>query len=219
MSLNVAWLELESELNDLSRHLRDFAAQKHGITASTHFSTVDECLLEGLLSRVWQAWGGFCRSCIIHSCLGTNNAAGVVIPGLPDAITLEHVSGAAIRAKNAKSPYWPFPNGLLRYEPTWGDLGVLSKLITRLLPTNHAQMLAAFSSGSSHVKAVQLIRNCAAHNHVQNFQEVRELHPSYIVFPITHPTHALFWVVPSSSDFLITHSIDGMKEMALTAVS
>lgn len=219
MLLSAAWVQLEAELNSLSLHLRDFAALKPLLNSSTQFSVLDECILEGLLSRIWQTWGGFCRTCVIHSCLGTVDASGVIVPRLASAESEAHVSGAAIRAKQSKRPYWDTPNEALRLEPTWGDVDVLTKVLTALRPDNFAQMLAAFSSGYSSVKALQLIRNCAAHNHIQNLAEVETLRSSYIVFPITHPTQAMFWVEPQSTDFLITHAIDDLKGAALTAVS
>ena len=80
-------------------------------------------------------------------------------------------------------------------------------------------MLAAFSSAHSIAKAVQVIRNGAAHNHMQNLQEIGNLRSKYSVFPISHPTHAMFWVEPSSNDFLVTHAIDALKDAALIAIS
>src|SRR6516162_521570 len=99
MPLDVVCAELESDLDSLSQHCRDFAAAKPVLDASSHFSLLDECLLEGLLSRVWQAWNRFCRKCVIESCMGTTGATGLHIAGLPDAITEQHVSSAAIQAK------------------------------------------------------------------------------------------------------------------------
>lgn len=220
MSLSPALTELEADLDLLATHVRDFAAKKPVLTASANFSLPDECLLEGLLSRIWQAWNRFCRHCVIQSCVGTVDAAGVMVPGLPDAITEAHVSGAAIRAKKQpRPPYWGFPNSQLRSEPTWGDANVLTVILTRLNPTNSPKMLAAFSSAHRGAKALQVIRNGAAHNHAQNLTEIMMLRSAYSTFPIAHPTHAMFWVEPRSSDFLITHAIDVLKDAASVAVS
>jgi hypothetical protein len=220
MALHSAWTELELDLDLLAALIRDFAATKPFLNSPAHFSVRDECLLEGLLSRIWQAWSGFCRHCVIKSCVGTVDAAGVTIPGLPDAITEAHVSGAAIRAKKQPSPpYWGTPNSQLRSEPTWGDADVLALVLTRLRPANSPKMLAAFSSAHSRAKAIQVIRNGAAHNHMQNLQEIMMLRSAYSAFPISHPTHAMFWVDPSSNDFLITHAIDTLKDAALIAIS
>jgi hypothetical protein len=219
MGLEVLWLQFKAETDLISGHARDFAA-KRTRAAATDFSFGDECLLEGLLSRLWQSWNTFCRSCAIESCIGTADALGNKIAGLPGAASEADVSGAAILAKkSATGPYWSSPNHQLRSEPTWGDVDVLSTLLTRLNPTNHSKMLAAFSSHSQSAKTLQTIRNGAAHNHHQNFSEIQKLRSAYVVFPITHPTHAMFWIEPKSKDFLVTHLIDDLKVAGYSAVT
>jgi hypothetical protein len=219
MALPNVWTIFEQDLDSQSAHIRVFAAAKT-ITSSTDFSFHDECLVEGLLSRIWQTWNQFCRSCVIESCVGTTTVGGMGIPALPDAVSEAHVSGAAINAKkSATGTIWGTPNSMLRLEPTWGDVDVLVKILTRLRPSNSANMLAAFSSSYPSAKALQLIRNAAAHNHSQNMSEVLTLRPSYIVFPIVHPIQALFWTEPASRDFLVMHAIGELKAAGLTAVS
>jgi hypothetical protein len=220
MTLSAAWTQLSLDMDSLSQHLRNFAAAKPILNSSIHFSLLDECLLEGLLSRAWQSWGAFCRTCVIDSCVGTVNGAGVAIAPLPQATSEPHVSGAAIVAKQKRNPpYWGAPpNTLLRVEPTWGDVDVLVKIVTRLSPTNAPQLLAAFSSGHASAKALQLIRNGAAHNHAQNFADIQTLRSSYVVFPISHPTQAMFWIDPDSSDFLATQAMESLKDSGEAAI-
>ena len=218
MTLDAVWAELESDLDSLSQHFRDFAAAKPVLDASSHFSFLDECLLEGLLSRVWQAWNRFCRRCVIESCMGTADAKGLPVEGLPDAISEHHVSSAAIQAKRQAKPYWGAQNSVLRYEPTWGDIDVLAKILTGLRPTNFTKLLAAFSSGYPSAKALQVIRNGAAHDNVQTRNDINALRSTFLVFPIGHPTHAMFWIEPTSKDFLITHVIDELKDSGRIAI-
>ena len=144
----------------------------------------------------------------------------MIIAALPDAASEAHVSGAAIRAKKQPNPpYWGVPNTVLRAEPTWGDVDVLVKVLIRLRPANFAPLLAAFSSGHQSSKALQLIRNGAAHNHIQNLNDIQMLRSAYLVFPIGHPTHAMFWIDPKSSDFLITHAMQELKEAGFAAIT
>jgi hypothetical protein len=219
MALVAAFSSLESELDVLATELRAFAARRGPVAASNQFSLLDECLLEGLLSRVWQAWCNFSRTCVVHSCLGATTASALV-PPLALATSEAHVSSAAIRAKNkANPPYWGATNTVLRAEPTWGDVDVLNKILTKLRPNNHTQLLSAFSTIYSSAKALQTIRNGVAHHNVQTMDKVRRLQSSYVVFRITHPTHALFWTEPSSNDFLVTFAIDELKVAALAAVA
>lgn len=219
MALHDLQTQLEQELDSLSIHLRDFASAK-SLGAPSDFSFLDECLLEGLLSRVWQSWNFFCRHCVIESCVGTTDASGTAIAGLTDAASEEHVSSAAIKArKDPKGPYWGTTNSALRAEPTWGDVDVLIKILARLQPKNSARMLAAFSSSYASAKALQVIRNGSAHNHGQNMKEIQALGSAYLVFPIAHPTHAMFWTEPRSKDFLVTHAIDELKSAGSSAVT
>jgi hypothetical protein len=220
MALATHCTQLDNELDVLSRHLRDFAAAKSPVSTPAGFSLLDECLLEGLLSRIWQSWCKFCRECVIESCLGTTCSNGNVVAGLPDAVSEAQVSGAAIRAKrHNKPPYWGAPNTELRYEPTWGDVDVLATILTCLRPVNYTQLAAAFSSGHPSAKALQIIRNGAAHNHPQKLIEILALRSTHVAFPISHPVHALFWIEPLSADFLVTHAIEELKGAALAAIA
>lgn len=108
---------------------------------------------------------------------------------------------------------------MLRIEPTWGDVDVLVNVISRLRPNNATQLLAAFPAAHSSSKALQLIRNGAAHNHAQNMTEIQTLNSAYIVFPINHPAQALFWVEPHSNDFLVMNAIQEIRDASLVAVS
>lgn len=220
MALYTRWTELCAELDRLSGHLRDFAAAKSTIASAADFAEKDECLLEGLLSRTWQAWCTFCRACVCESCMGTHDGNGVAIAAHPHALSEGHVSGAAIRAKNTPNPpTWGNVNALLRVEPTWGDVNVLATIIPRLAPANQGQLLAAFSAASHGARALQLIRNATAHNNSQTVSDVQNLRSGYIVFSLTHPIQALFWTEPASGDFLILWAIEELRDAGLAAIS
>jgi hypothetical protein len=220
VALAATFNTLDVELHILAGELRSFAASRAPLSAASRFSLRDECLLEGLLSRVWQAWCNFARTCIVDSCMGTVSASGATVTALVDAHSEPHVSAAAIRAKNKQNPpFWGATNTVLRVEPTWGDVDVLNKILTKLRPNNHPQLLAAFSSIYSSAKALQTIRNGAAHRNAQTMAEVSSLQSSYVVFRISHPTHALFWTEPTSRDFLVTFAIDELRVAAQAAVS
>lgn len=220
MALYARWTELCTELDRLSGHLRDFASARPTIASASDFAEKDECLLEGLLSRTWQAWGAFCRACICESCIGTLDGSGISITAHPYAVSESHVSGAAIRAKRTPTPpTWGNVNTLLRSEPTWGDVNVLATVIPCLAPANQSQLLAAFSAASSSARALQLIRNATAHNNAQTMAEVQSMRSAYIIFPLTHPVQALFWTEPISSDFLVFWAVEELREAGLAAIS
>ena len=74
----------------------------------------------------------------------------------------------------------------------WGDADVLTNILTRLRPENSGNLLAAISTVHAKAKALQTIRNGAAHNHAQNLSEIQLLQSAYVAFPIAHPTHSMF---------------------------
>lgn len=220
MPLGDLFARLAADFDRLSLHFRDFAARKARVNDPTHFSELDECLLEGLLSRAWQSWCLFGREFVVESCRGTVDASGTPIAGLIAAVSDEAVSGAAIRAGRAPaSPsYWgASPNSMLRKEPTWGDADVLVRILQRLSPTNAGKAQAAISNAWQYCKAVQTIRNGTAHNNPQTLVDVRSLASSYVAFPITHPTQALFWIDSTTSDFLITSAVASLLDAAESA--
>jgi hypothetical protein len=221
MSLFASWVLFADEADVLGKHLRAFAASRPSMTSASGFSLLDECMLEGLVSRVWQSWGLFCRACVIESCIGTVDGSGSHVAPHPLALSEAHVSGAAVRAKtkSVKSPYWGSTNNILRYEPTWGDVDALARVIPRLGCANQSQLLAAFSNGSQSAKAIQRIRNAAAHRNSETMLEVLAIRSQYIVFPVSHPVHALFWTEPSSGDFLVTAALNVLVESAFDAIS
>jgi hypothetical protein len=106
------------------------------LQAAADFTLDDVCLLEGILSQIWQTWCRFCRTVVVESCLGTQQVSGASIPGLPNALSDLHVSGAAISAWRKKKPTWKTTNSVLRHEPTWGDVDILLDIVRGLSPAN-----------------------------------------------------------------------------------
>jgi hypothetical protein len=220
MALYAVWTQMCDEFDVIDGHLRGFAKNRPAINSHSHFTFVDECLLEGLLSRLWQAWCGFCRGCLIESCCGTTSGAGQQIAGHPLARAEACVSAAAIRAKGKGTVVWGGTNSVLKREPTWGDVDVLvGKVVPDLNPVNQSQLLAAFSSASDAAKALQRIRNASAHFNSQSLADVTSMQSKYVAYPITHATQALFWVAPSTGVFLALDAIEALREAGLNAIS
>lgn len=221
MTLYASWVQLADEVDAVVAHLRSYASSGAAVTSAGRFSFQDECLLEGLLSRSWQAWCNFCRSCIVKSCLGTTDGSGLQVVAHQFAFAEEHVSGAAIRAKAQKNkpPYWGNSNLLLRAEPTWGDVDILARVIPRLGCANAGQLTAAFSSCSISAKAIQTIRNASAHHNTQTLAEVLAIRSSYITFPLTHPIQALYWTEPLSGDYLAISALGELVDGGLAAIT
>jgi hypothetical protein len=221
MSLQPILTTMSDMFDECTSEISVFLANKRtSIVASSDFTIGDECLLEGVLSRAWQGWGNFCRSIVVTSCLGTTTSNGVAVPAHPDAHSEQHVSGAAKRAKDtATPPTWGKINALLRHEGTWGDTDLLATILPRMAVPRTSELLAAFSQANDSAKALQTIRNAAAHNNFQTLQEVNNLSSKYVAFRITHPIQALFWTVPSSGDYLLREALDDLKDNASIAIT
>src|SRR5512135_3146770 len=89
----------------------------------------DIVFLDGLLSYTWQAWCKFCRDLIVHSCLGARTKAGAVLPATAVPPTVQRVSHLAIRGSKGQQGVPNATNTVWRYEPTWGDVAALVKII------------------------------------------------------------------------------------------
>lgn len=219
MSLFVALSKLADELDVHSSLFEAFVAAHPIINSASALDVRDECLLEGHVSRVWQAWCHFWRTCVLDSCLGTVDGNGVVVVAHSSASAPDVVSSASIRAKKGSRPFWQGSNSILRLEPTWGDTDSLATIVSRLAPANETQLLAAISSAHGSAKRLQSIRNCSAHLNFQTLAEVRACQTSYLSFPISHPVQSLFWVDPTSNDYLFVKVVEELKDAALAAIS
>ena len=186
-------------------------------TDASDFTTDDLCLLEGVLSRIWQAWCRSCRETIIQSCLGTNDLSGAVA-ALPAALSAAHVSAASIQAKRKQTVTWTNQNTTLRFEPTWGSIDALLDIIHDLAPTNATKFNGMCTLASSGAKVLQAARNAAAHHNPQTLAELLRLSTSYTTFPTNHACQSLFWIETTSSDYLLPQAVQELKDAATHAV-
>tara|TARA_R110000868_G_C10740942_1_gene752394 strand:- start:280 stop:741 length:462 start_codon:yes stop_codon:yes gene_type:complete len=153
--------------------------------------------------------------------MGTTDGNGIAITPVAGAISEEHVSAAAMHANNKNTPpaNWIKTNSILRKEPTWGDIDVLTKIASNLSPSNASQINAAISTVYTTAKDIQIIRNATAHTNHQTILEVRSIMTRYVVFPTNHPIQATLWTVHSTSDFLLANAIEELKMASLSAIS
>jgi len=221
MSLLPIWTLMSVQFDKCESEIATFLANKSTtITSARDFSLTDECLLEGVLSRAWQEWGNFCRSVVVQSCLGTATSSGVAVPAHPEALSEGHVAGAAKRAKATPAPpTWRKQITLLRNEVTWGDTDTLATILPLMAVPRASHLLAAFSQAHASAKAMQTIRNAAAHTNHQTLQEVAGLSSKYLAFQTTHPVQALFWTAPHSGDYLFRDALADLKDNASDAIT
>jgi hypothetical protein len=213
MSIDALQSVMEAELNDITALYEEIATASN-LASSADFSLENECVLEGVLSRAWQTWNRFCRELIIESCLGTTNLSGP-IAGHPSATSIVAVSMAAIRVRRHLMPVWRGANSVLRDEPTWGDVNVLLDLIAGLGPSNATSLNDLCTVAGPGARTLQAVRNATAHTNAQALANLARLSSSYVAFPITHPTHAMFWVSAISGELLFLDALEHMRDAAM----
>jgi hypothetical protein len=206
--------------NDLAESIRAYEelATTKTFTRASDFTHEDICMLEGILSHTWQDWCRFCRVLIMESCRGTVDMSENQLPQLPGALSEHHVSGAAARIKQRRTPIWGFQNTILRFEPTWGDVDVLTDIITGMAPANSATLLGMCTLASPSSKILQGTRNAAAHHNHQTVSDLLRMSGVYTTFPITHPCQALLWVENSSGMYMFPGAIEGLVTASIHAV-
>lgn len=208
---------LERELSESIRAYEELATKKTFAQASD-FVHEDICMLEGILSHIWQGWCHFCRDLIIESCMGTTDISGNHFAQVTGAVSEQHVSFAAIRIKQNRAPIWGQQNLVLRYEPTWGDVDVLTDIITGTGVANGTTLRGMCTMASPGAKILQKVRNAAAHHNFQTVAELQRLSGAYISFPISHPCQALFWVEGTTGEYLLPEALDVLMMASMHAV-
>lgn len=136
-------------------------------------------LTEVLLSDVWQSWCKFCRDLYLSSCRGCVARNGQRIHSLPHDQSWQRLGYLAKRASQNNNPT---PQGHLsfaiRKEPTWGDIDIFLRIISRIQPQNQQTLLSAYGSFSN-LKQLQRVRNACAHKNVETMSDVRQLSSDY----------------------------------------
>lgn len=206
--------------NDLAESVRAYEelATARTFAQASDFVHEDICMLEGILSHVWQGWCRFCRSLVIESCTGTIDLSGNICPQLPGALSEQHVSAAAIRIKQRRTPIWGSQNAILRHEPTWGDVDVLTDIIRGTALSNSGALLGMCTMASPSAKILQGARNAAAHHNSQTVSDLYRISGTFTTFPISHPCQALFWVENSSGKHLLPAAIEGLITASMYGV-
>lgn len=81
----------------------------------------------------------------------------------------------------------------MRYEPTWGDISALIKMVNALAPANKSQLLTALGLPFTGPKHIQMVRNCAAHKTIENLASLRnELALTYAISGAITPAEVVW---------------------------
>jgi hypothetical protein len=195
----------------------DRAFDRHAV-AGVRRRTDRSAMQEGLVSAIWQAWCAFCRETILASALGTTTSAGAPVSSPYVGRTEMEVCYVA-RQLALKVPVTTIKAlGGRHMEPTWGDLGKLNLIVAGIACSNQAQLLSAFGAALG-LKDLQLCRNASAHLHKGTIAEVAAARVKYQDTRFVHPSDAVFWVDPSTKDYLWKTWIDEITLVSTLAVT
>ena len=185
----------------------DSAFDRRVVTSHISRRVDRSALQEGLVSSLWQAWCAFCREIIIASASGATTANGTsttsALAGRPEA----EIAFAAMQLARSQSIRNIHPIAGSHLEPTWGDLNKFTLIVTGLSPTNQNQLLTALGVCIL-LRDLQLCRNSNAHISADRIREIRAASVRYLQPKFDHPSDLIFWIDPSTQDYVWKTWID-----------
>ncbi len=173
----------------------------------------------GIISDTWQAWNAFCRSIVIDSCIGTRTRSGSsVSPRNQD----NRESRVGYELKHLGRGRRPSASGVLtgRYaEPTWGDVGLLTRAIPQMGVANSSQLVSAFGVSLIGPRHLQTVRNACFHTNSETVSQVMSLSLWYTGGKIGHPYEIAYREVSGTSTTAMFQWLQDLEEIAIIATT
>jgi hypothetical protein len=203
---------LESIRLKLQRRLLvlDSGFDRH-LMAPVAVQKVDKyALQEGYASALWQAWSGFCRELLINSTQGTITRLGATTTSPHTALREMEIAYVAKKLSYGQPVNTITALDGSHQEHTWGDLKKL-QLVASGIGCSNANTILTGLSACLRIEDLQLCRNASAHISRSTIQGVRESRVRYQNTKFKHPSDMIFWVDPTTSDFLWKSWVDEMN--------
>lgn len=195
----------------------DLMFDRYTLVGSQQLKRLDRSATqEGLISALWQTWCSFCRETVIASACGATSRLGEAITSPYSGRTEMEI--AYVARELAYRRRVASVRALLgrHLEPTWGDLQKLNLIATGISSTNQSQLLSAFGIGLA-ISDLQLCRNVSAHLNAGGISEVVAARVRYNETRFVHPSDLIFWIDPTTKDFLWKTWIDEIRSVAALA--
>lgn len=195
----------------------DRAFNRHLIEPKFSLQIDRSALQEGLVSHLWQYWCMFCRDAVVASAQGALTSGGATTTSPYAGLTESEI--AYISRKLSRNE----PVGKIvslagsHLEPTWGDTKKLNLILSGVDSSNKPSLLTAFGIATS-IADLQTCRNACAHLNVENLQKIKEARVRYNETSFRHPSELMFWVVPTTSDFVWRSWVDEMEVISEFAI-
>lgn len=169
-------------------------------------------LQEGLISSLWQTWCFFCREIFIGSIKGGVNISGTVVSSPYNLHTEREIIYIAGRfsqgATNTNG--MTIKSAAAHSELTWGDAIKLNPIMSSFNPTNINTILSGLG-GINLLLDLQKFRNANAHITAFTINDVKNAQIRYSETKFRHPSDTMFWVDPSTKDYLWKSWIEEME--------
>ena len=162
---------------------------------------------EGLLSGLWQAWCWFSREVVISSALGAVTTAGHSTHSPYAGHSEMEIAFVATQFSRRRSFTSVRALAGQYLEPTWGDIQKINLIINGLQPTNLNSLQTGFGSVVL-LRDLQFARNCCAHLNRENLFALKTARARFNQTKYIHPSDMMFWIVPTTSDFVWKEWVD-----------
>lgn len=178
----------------------DAAFDRHALTPTCKKRTDRFALQQGLVATLWQVWCAFCRATIIGSARGIQKNSGHVTSPYAGRSDME-IAYVAKRLANKRTVTVVKELTGMHLEPNWGDLSKVNLIVTGIGSTNGGQLASAFGTGTA-ILDLQLCRNASAHLNKEGIADMSTARVRYSQTAFVHPSDAIFWIDPSTKDYL-----------------
>lgn len=185
----------------------DSAFDRHLFAKDTMKNIDKYSLQEGLISALWQSWGVFCKDILFGTIKGAITVKGHAVAAHQYSaysdLELYYIAKLFGENKACNQVKLSKPQG----EPTWGDVSKLGYIFT-MFNVHNAQNISVSVSASSLLQDLQVFRNVNAHINAHTISTLNATKIRYSDTTYKHPSDVMFWVDPSSKDFLWKSWVD-----------
>lgn len=167
-------------------------------------------LQEGYVSALWQAWCSFCRELLVGSSLGARTAGGTVTTSPHSARHEMEIAFIAKQLSKQRNITTITQLQGSHQEHTWGALDKLNLVVPNIGCSNSSTISSAMSV-CLRIADLQICRNASAHITKTSFQLIQTSKVRYMDTKLMHPSDMMYWVDPSTDDFLWKSWIEEME--------
>lgn len=187
----------------LQRRLQvlDSAFERHLVTPSVSKRVDRFAIQEGFVSALWQTWCIFCRDLLIYSSQGAITRGGMLTASPHSTLGALEIAYVAKQLANRNNVVRIRPLSGQHQEHTWGDLTKLNLVVSGIGCSNE-QSIRNGLSACLRIEDLQICRNASAHISSATLQQVKSSRVRYMDTSLNHPSDMIFWVDPTTKDFL-----------------